>query len=136
MAIIAVLAAIAAPRYGAAVGRQRAASGAHLVAIWLNYAASRARQTSQSVTVVFDLPADEFRLVGVPDIDTGSGDQVVRIGEGPFKAQLECVDFGGDAEVVFDGFGVPDTGGKVLVRVVDVRKTVVLDPSMVKASVQ
>ena len=42
----------------------------------------------------------------------------------------------GDAQVVFDGYGMPDSGGTVIVQWGSIQKTVVLDADTGKASVQ
>ena len=42
----------------------------------------------------------------------------------PFRCALGKVDLGGDQEVVFNGFGVPDSGGAIVVRSGDASRTV------------
>ena len=46
------------------------------------------------------------------------------------------VDMGGDAQLTFDGYGLPDTGGFVIVQAGDYQYTVVVDPETGAAEVQ
>ena len=136
LAIIGVLAAIAAPRYGAAIARYRADLSARRVVADLELARSNAYQTSQSRTVTFDLSANEASIPGLEGLKGMSYSYITRFGQQPYQAQLIYADFGGDAEVIFDGWGLPDTDGQVILQVGDITKTVSLDEDTGKATVQ
>ncbi|MCH8259363.1 MAG: hypothetical protein IIC46_04065, partial [Planctomycetes bacterium] len=60
----------------------------------------------------------------------------VPLREPPYLAKLASVDLGGDAQLTFDGFGVPDSGGSVVVQAGDYQYTVVVDPETGVAEVQ
>ncbi len=113
LAVIAVVAAIAAPRYSHSLERWRVDTAARLVASDLALAGVHARATSTPTPVVFDSAALSYQITGLRDLKTGSVDRVVRLDQ-PTRLRNLAADFGGDATLVFDGFGVPDTDGQVV----------------------
>jgi len=136
LVILGVVAAIAAPRYASALCRYRADCAARRIVADLGLAQARARQTSQGQTLVFDLAANQLRIAGLPDLDRHSSDYTVRLGGAPYQAKIVSADFGGDSTIVFNGYGIPDSGGSVVVEVGDVQRTVVVSPATGKAQVQ
>ncbi len=58
----------------------------------------------------------------------------VSLADEPYNAMLTSIDFGGDAEIVFDGYGTPHTGGVVSVGVGSHVKTLVVDTITGRAS--
>src|SRR5918993_4277272 len=69
LAVMAVLAAIALPRFGGAIGRYRGDLAARRVVQDLNLARSIAMSRSTKQAVVFDLITHQYELVGVTDPD-------------------------------------------------------------------
>lgn len=136
LAILAVLAAIAAPRYAGAASRYRADCAARRIAADLGMARGRARAASASRSVVFTLSPASYKMPGVRDPDRPGSDYTVNLSEEPYRVTLVSVNFGGDAQVVFSGYGLPDSGGTVRVRAGDCEKTVVLEPANGEVSVQ
>jgi prepilin-type N-terminal cleavage/methylation domain-containing protein len=126
-AIVAVFAALAVPRYGSASARHRVELTAGRVAADLRLAQSYARVASSSRTASFDVAADEYLLWNVPVADGASGDCRVALSAEPYRADLVAVDFNGAAQVVFNGWGLPDHGGTVTVSVGSQHKTVAVD---------
>jgi prepilin-type N-terminal cleavage/methylation domain-containing protein len=131
LAIMAVLGAIAAPRVSGSLTKQRAAAAAKRVASDLEFARASAMAGSTSRKVVFS-PARGVYVV--PDVasplDRSPAPYRVRVGDSPYQAGIAAVSFGDDSstklvsvfdndtisQVVFDGFGVPDTTGWITVR--------------------
>ena len=136
LAIVAVIAAIAAPRYATSVARYRAEAAATRMAADLSLARSRARATSASQAVVFTIRSSEYSLPGAPDLKNSASEYRVVLSEAPYQARLVSADFGGDTQVVFDGYGVPDSGGSVVLRVGAIQRVVVLDGHSGRATVQ
>lgn len=136
IAIMAIFAAMAVPRYADAAARFRADAAARRIAGDLGLARGEARAASQTKTVTFDVNSDRVSIAGIGGLDSASSPYVTSLGEEPYRAALVSADFGGDAEVVFDGYGVPDTGGTVLVQVGQNQKKISLDGDTGKASVQ
>jgi type II secretion system protein H len=126
-AIIAVLAAIAAPRFGRASGRYRADLAARRVAADLGQAQSYARTTGASQTVIFSVAANRYQLMNASPLDGVSGPYTVDLADGPYGARLISANFNGAAQVVFNGWGLPDSGGVVVVAVGLQQQTITVD---------
>lgn len=136
LAIITVLAAIAVPRYTAAQQNFRAAAAARRLVADLGLARSRARAQSNSQTVVFNLASSQYQMPGVPDLRNPANTYTVLLGGAPYQARLVSVTFGGTSQVTFDGYGMPNCGGTVVLSAGGVQRTVVLDANSGKANVQ
>ena len=134
--IIALLAAMAMPHFAGALARSRADAAAGRVRLDLLHAQERARAMSTSVWVVFDVARGLYQLQGVPDLDRPGSTYEVRLVNQPYLATLVSADFGGDATVIFNGYGDPDSGGTMVLRVGDETRTVTLDAQTGRAGVQ
>ena len=137
--IVAILASMAIPRFSGAATRQRADAAARRIISDLTLAREHARQSSTSQTVIFDVAANGYRLPGLPDPDHPTSEYEVDLDEEPYRAAIVSVDFGGTANVLFDGFGVPAgdavDGGTIVIRVGAEQRTITLDPDTGEASV-
>jgi len=136
MAIFAIIVAIAAPRYGQAVARQRAEMAAKRIAADLSLARDRARIGGAQRTVTFTPATDQYQISDTQGLKNASADYIVDLAGTPYQLDLVSADFGGDTIVVFDGYGVPDSGGTVTVQIGAFLKTVVLDAQTGRATVQ
>ena len=136
LAIITVLAAIAVPRYTAAQQNFRADAAARRIVADLGLARSRARSQSNSQTVVFNLATSQYQMPGAPDLKNPANTYTVLLGGAPYQARLVSVDFGGSSQVTFDGYGVPDRGGTLVISAGGVQRTIVLEATSGKANVQ
>ena len=136
LAIITVLAAIAVPRYTAAQQNFRADAAARRVVADLGLARSRANTTSTPQTVVFNLASSQYQMPGVQDLKDPANTYTVLLGAAPYQAKLVSVDFGGTSQATFDGYGMPNCGGTVVISAGDVQRTVVLDANSGKAAMQ
>ncbi len=130
MAILALLAGIAVPRYGNFIARQHVEAAARRITVDLALAQRRARSTSTSQTVYFNVAGDSYSLVGMPHPDHSSLEYRVLLTEAPYGTRVVSADFGGDQEIIFDVFGIPDSGGSVVIRVGDHVRTITVDASM------
>ena len=136
VAIIAVLSAIALPRYARAVTRYRVQLAGNRIANDLGVARERARSLGASQSVSFDPAGDTYQIPGLESMDGSGGTYTVNLSDKPYKATLVSANFGGSTTVTFDGYGVPDNGGTIVVQIGSVAKTIVLDSSLAKATVQ
>ncbi len=136
MAVIAIVAAIATPRYANALTRYRAEAAARRVVADLALARQTAKSTSSSRTVEFDDSDDSYTIPNVRELDTAGTMYRVQLQDPPYQAQIAFVDFGGDAKLTFDGFGIPDSGGFIIIQAGDYQYTVVVDPETGAAEVQ
>ena len=127
LAILALLSAIAAPRYVNSIARYRAEMAARRVAADLALAQGNASNAGRPQAVVF--VARSYQLPGMPHLDRKAyGDYTVDLARDPYNVTRVAAEFGGDAQVSFDLYGVPDTGGSVVIEVGDARRVVVLHP--------
>ena len=133
--VIAIVAAIATPRYANSLTHYRAEAAARRVVADLALARQTAKSTSSSRTVQFDAADDSYVISNVRELDTAGTMYRVQLQDPPYQAQIVSVDLGGDWQVTFDGFGIPDTGGFVIVQAGDVQYTVVLDANTGAAEV-
>ena len=127
MTIIGVVGAIAVPRYTTFVGGQRADAAARRITTDLSYLQRRARTYSQSLTVSFDVGTDSYSVPGMRDPDHTDRDYVVLLSREPYEATIESADFGGDTDLVFDGYGILDSGGTVIIRVGKHQRTITVE---------
>ena len=135
MTIIAVLSAIAVPRYADALARYRADAAARRVVADLNYARQRARSSSTSVKVKVKPALDCLEIVGEQSMDDPAGGWITDLSASPYLADMVSSDFSGN-KVVFNGYGYPDSGGLIVLTVSSESRTIVLDADTGKAVVQ
>jgi type II secretory pathway pseudopilin PulG len=129
VATIAVLSAIAIPRYAAAVNRYRVDIAAKRVVADFALARSFARASGFDLVVNFAAPANGYTLAGVPAPDGKVGDYKVKLSEEPYKVSLGSAAFGSPAttSVTFTRYGTPKAAGSVVVSSGGYSKTVFLD---------
>jgi prepilin-type N-terminal cleavage/methylation domain-containing protein len=134
--IIGILAAVAVPRYADGLCWHRAQAAAERIQADLALAQGRARMASSSQTVSFD-PADHVYVIpGEPHLDHPNWDYKVELQSAPYAASIVSADFGGDTALVFDGYGMPDSGGTVVVQSGQYQRTITIDPETGKATVE
>jgi type IV fimbrial biogenesis protein FimT len=127
VAIIAVFAAVAAPRYGRAAGRYRADLAARRVVADLRLAQSYAKAASAARRVSFTPATAQYQLVSVPSPDGVAGDYTVDLSAEPYRANVVSASFSGATQVVFSGWGLPNSGGTIVLSVGAERRTVAVD---------
>lgn len=136
VAIIATAAAIATPRYINALTNYRAEGAGRRIIADLELARETARSTSAAVTVTFNVAGNRYTIPGVASLDKPGHDAIVDLADEPYTARLDAADFGGDAVVIFDGYGIPDSGGTVTVTCGGSTKIVTLDLTTGVSTVQ
>ncbi len=136
MAIIGIVAAIATPRYANALTRYRSEAAARRIVADIRLAQQTAKTTSSTRTVIFDTTNHAYSISNVRALDGQSMMYVVTLQEPPYLARIASVDMGGDGQLTFDGFGIPDSGGFVIVQAGDYQYTVVVDPETGAGEVQ
>ncbi len=126
LAIIAVVAAIAAPRYASSLANYRCEAAAQRIIRDLGVARAEAKASSTSITVIFDVANNRYDIPGVTSLESASAPASLTLSDAPYYAQLLNTTFSSD-QVTFDGYGLPDSGGTVVVGVGGVTRNVVLD---------
>jgi prepilin-type N-terminal cleavage/methylation domain-containing protein len=127
LAIIAVISAIVMPRYTSSLARYRADLAARRIASDLSLAQSRARALSTSQTVTFAPSSGAYKINSMPDPDRPAQVFVIDLTTDPYRATLDSATFGTGSSVTFNGFGMPDNSGTVMLHVGAVKKTVSVD---------
>lgn len=135
LAIMGVIAGIATPRYAAAVSRFQVNTAVRRLVRDLTTARERARSRGASQSVTFTIASDTYRIAGLQGLD-GSANYVVNVAGQPYNASLVSANFSGAASVVFDGYGVPNSGGTVVLDSGGYVRTVTVDPQTGRASLQ
>ncbi len=125
--LMGILAGVAAPSYFASIASYQAEMAAKRVVHDLHYARSEAQRSSQSRTVQFSTETNSYTLVGVADVNNSANAFVTSLSKNPFSATLVSASLGGDAVVVFDMYGRPDSDGTIVVQAGSVQKTVELE---------
>jgi prepilin-type N-terminal cleavage/methylation domain-containing protein len=133
IAIVGVAAAIAMPRYSASLARYKLEAAARRLAADLALAQSRARALSASQTVIFS--AAGYTLSGMTDPERPSSPYSVSLGE-EFSASITANSFGHGKTVTFNGYGVPDGAGTIILQVGVLQKSVSVDADTGVASIQ
>lgn len=135
LVIIAIITAIAVPRYANALANRRVNLAAARITADLALARSRAKSSGTSQTVTFDTATDTYELLGMSHPDHPGHSYRVLLSSEPYQASIAAVDFDGTDKIVFDGYGVPTAGGSVVVTVGQYGKTITVDADTAKATV-
>jgi prepilin-type N-terminal cleavage/methylation domain-containing protein len=136
LVITACLAGIVLPRFGNAAAKQRADAAAKRIARDLSLAQNRAITSSASQTVTFNVGASSYTLAGMAAPDHSSQTYQVFLGQEPYNVTMVSANFGGNAVLIFNGYGAPDSDGSIVIRAAGFQKTIALDPDTGQASVQ
>lgn len=135
VAIMGMLAAVAIPRYANSIARRRVELAAGRIVEDLALARAQAMATSASCTVTFLGGSERVRINGMKPLDPGGAVYITELSQSPYQVNLRDIDFGGDNQVIFNGFGVPDSGGTARVLVGNYARTITLDPQTGRAEV-
>lgn len=134
--IMAVLAAVAFPRFAATLGKIRLESAAKRLVADLGYARQQAISTSQNQQVTFQFGSTTYQLDGVEDLNHGAGVYTVDLSAGPYQVLRMTPSFNGDSSVVFDIYGQPDNAGSIVIDGGAAQVTVAVDGDTGKAHIQ
>lgn len=125
--IVGIMSAIVAPRIFSSLAYHRADAAARRVQVDLELARRQSRSTSASQKVQFLVDADSYSMPAMNDLDHPGSIYSVDLSAAPYEASILSADFGGDAELIFDGYGVPDSAGKVIVESGGYRRIILVD---------
>ena len=136
--IMGIMAAAAAPRFNKSLCYHRAESAAKRIKADLELARKYAMSTSTKQTVSFVVASDRYSLAGVKDLNHGTQIYEVDLSDSLCNASIVSAAFdnGSDSDVEFDGYGVPDSGGTVVIQSGIYQRTIVVDSETGKASIQ
>lgn len=128
LAIVSTLSAIAIPRFANSLTLRRVDAAARRIQSDLELAKKHAMTTSTNQEVRFVGGSDPgYTLVGITHLDLSAEEYVVSRDRDLHGAVGLTIDFGGDAVVMFDMYGMPDSGGTVLIRIGSHTRAVTID---------
>lgn len=105
---------------------RQADAAARRVAADLALARAHAMRTSAPQTVAFSLPSN-YSVSAVADLERSTDAYVVDLSVEPYAAAILGADFNGATDAVFNGYGVPDHAGYVVVKSGSQLRKVTLD---------
>jgi len=137
VALIAILSAVALPRWGASIQLQRVNQAANRIVADLARAQEAANNSSTSKLITFTVGTSQYLVSGVTPLDRPSGLYLVNLQDDPYQCSLVSV-WGqtGTQTLTFNGYGLPDKGGNIIVAAGRLRKTIVVDAGTGTAVVQ
>ena len=135
--IMGIVAAVAIPKWSAALQTNRLTSAANRVISDLARAKAAAYTTSGNKTVTFTVGSSQYSIAGFTSLERASGTYAVNLADSPYYCQIQTV-FGGTGTqtITFNGFGVPDKGGSIVLTNGGAQKTVVVDSYSGEARLQ
>ncbi len=113
MAIAAVLAAIAMPRYASATARRKVTAAASRLATDLDTARSQARNTSSPTTMTWTLGSGRYSWASA-SVRTSA--TTADLSRSPYETLILSLAVGGDAALVYSGLGLPDSAATIVLR--------------------
>lgn len=136
VAIVGVMALMAAPRFNNSLCRARARQAAMRMMADLSLAQARASALSASQTFIFTTDPATYEIDGMMDPDNIAKQYLVDLSAHPYQVRFDTVDFDGDSELTYNGFGYPSAGGKIVIQAGAVTVTVTVDPDTGAVSFQ
>ncbi|MCA9233915.1 MAG: hypothetical protein KDA44_00490 [Planctomycetales bacterium] len=133
--ILGILAAVASPKFIAALNKQRVEAAAERVRADLQLARTTALALSTSQSVAFDPATETYLAAGLANVNRPGAAYSVDLSDSPYAADIVSADFGGSATVVFDHYGAPDHGGVVTFGSGSYQQTVTLWAETGRASI-
>jgi len=134
--IMGFVAATASPKFAALLTSYTAEAAARRVTADLNYAASAAAQTSQTVTATFNVAGDSYSFTGVDSPDHPGSAWDVSLTNGGTNVSLVSADFAGSQVVTFNAYGRPDNAGTIVLSSGSDTSTIAVDAATGRATVQ
>ncbi len=136
MSIIAVIAAVATPRYVTTLTRYRADAAARRLVSDLTLARATAERRSGTAAIEFPSGGKGYHAVGVVDpLGIAGAGYVIDLSAEPYAARIESLRLtDGSSRIEFDGYGMPSTGGEIVVESGGTRRVVRIDTGSGRAS--
>lgn len=129
LVIISVAAGLALPAYSGAVARYRLQSATHNLNADIDRATEFARATMTPVTVRFDPSTHRVTFNSLPGRRDAATDHVLDLQAHPNGATIASANFSGLQQYTISAFGVPDSGGAVVLSGAGTTRTVSVDAS-------
>ena len=135
--MISILSAVALPRWSAAVQFQRVRHAADRLVTDLSRAREAAYNTSTAKVITFTVGSSQYLISGVKGLDQSSRPYIISLNDDPYRCTIVSV-WGqrGTQTLTFNGYGLPDRGGTIIVSAGSLQKSIVIDAGTGTAVVQ
>lgn len=94
-----------------------------------------ARTTSATCRIQFNVAGNSYTLVGVANPNQSGQAYVVSLNGNVYQATLVNANLGGDSELIFSGYGVPDSGGTIQISSGAQTRSISVDATTGKATI-
>ena len=126
--LLTLLTAMAVPRYASSANNYKVSLAARKVAADLGRARADAWSRGVHRTVTFNTAALQYTLTSVADMNNSTvANTVVSLNSSPYSLSQLAASFGGQSSVIFDGYGMPNSGGTVTVTSGTLSQTVTVN---------
>lgn len=137
VAIMSILAAVALPKWSTTLQKQRISAAASRIVADLSRAQSAAYGTSTPKTVTFSVSSGQYTISGITSLNKSTGTYTVALTDDPYRCTLVSVwNQTGTQTLTFDGYGLPDKGGTIIVSANGLQKSIVVDAATGQAVAQ
>ncbi len=133
--ILGIIAGIAMPRLTSSLAAYRAEAAAKRLMSDLVLAQKRALTTGSRETVTFNLVTNRYAFPTIADPDGNGSLYEVDLTEYPYHAEISRATFATAQSVTFDGYGFPNSSGKVALNSGGVVRVVYIDAASGKVTV-
>jgi Tfp pilus assembly protein FimT len=134
---ITLIGGIAAAHYGASVTHYEADAAVRRITADLRLAQINARGTSLTQTVTFTPATLAYQLSNLASLDnTSATTYSVNLAKSPYNLNSLTASFNGAAQVSFDQYGIPNTGGTIVIQAGSFRRTITLEATSGQTTVQ
>jgi prepilin-type N-terminal cleavage/methylation domain-containing protein len=135
--LIGISAAIVMPRYSAALCNYRVSAAARRLVADLAYAQSVAKSSSSTCTITFNPNANSYQLSGTAVYGASNATSSVSLQADPFQATFASISLANASPTLtFNGYGIPSTGGTIVIQSGTAQKTLTIDPDTGAAIIQ
>jgi prepilin-type N-terminal cleavage/methylation domain-containing protein len=136
MLIIGILAAIATPSFASLLSKYRADAAANRIVADLARTQSLAYSTSTSQTLSLTVASSSYQILGLRDLNKAASTYTVDLTAEPYKSTLTSANFGGTAQISYNGYGQPTSGGTIVLASGNQTRTITVDSSSGKGTIQ
>lgn len=134
IAMIGIVSMVAIPRLNNSLARARAKQAAMRLVADLSLAQERASALSASQTFTFTDDPATYEIDGMMDPDHDAKRYIVDLSREPYSVRFKSIDLDGEREVVFNGHGALNRGGKIVIAAGSAEVTVSLSAETGRAS--
>ena len=143
LVLIGIIAAIALPRYSSALCNYRVSAAARRLAADLHYAHILARASSSTCTISFNTGSNSYQFsAGNGPVQPGSVPTTltsysVSLQSDPYCVTMASVSLSNaTSSISFNGYGLPSTGGTIILQCGTAQKTITIDSTSGAIGVQ